>query len=165
MSSMWNDICFRVRLMWPHQNQHRRNPISMMPLRKSLYSPLVAKGSHQCQTWWERTARMSSIYRARIWISWPEASLNQEITEKGQTEKPSREKHLKCPHCERSSGYQSTLNNHIRTHTKEKPFCCSRCGYSAAQRTTLNRHKVYHEKRVNFSASIVPTQVTKNIYF
>ena len=55
-------------------------------------------------------------------------------------------KPYKCDHCDLAFAQQSTLNNHVRTHTGEKPYKCAICGKRSTQQSSHLSHVRAHKE-------------------
>ncbi|XP_064627776.1 zinc finger protein 583-like [Lineus longissimus] len=60
--------------------------------------------------------------------------------------KDQRELPLSCSVCFKRFRANSTLTDHMRTHTGEKPFACSICGKTFKRKGHVNAHQVTHMK-------------------
>ncbi|CAD6994171.1 gastrula zinc finger protein XlCGF26.1 [Ceratitis capitata] len=63
-----------------------------------------------------------------------------------------------CAICRKAFSQQSTLANHIKTHTGEKPYKCKVCESNFRQLSTLNNHLKIHTGEKPYSCSYCPKQ-------
>lgn len=63
-----------------------------------------------------------------------------------------------CSVCRRAFSQQSTLANHLKTHTGEKPYKCKICESHFRQVSTLNNHMKIHTGEKPYVCSYCPKQ-------